>query len=80
MDWKYLVDYYNTSIHDNINKVSNDDKGTVIIGDFIINYQSNNDNQEEFKETDIKWFHLACRICKQNNHGDVITYTPSICQ
>ena len=31
---KYLVDNYNTLIHDNINKLSNDDKETVIMGDF----------------------------------------------
>ena len=46
----YLVDNYNTLIHDNINKISNDDKETVISGDFNINYQSNSDNQKEFKE------------------------------
>ena len=47
---KYLVDNYNTLIHDNINKISNDDKETLVMGDFKINYQSNSDNQKEFKE------------------------------
>ena len=46
----YLVDNYNTLIHDNINKISNDDKETVISGDFNINCQSSSDNQKEFKE------------------------------
>ena len=41
---KYLVDNFNTLIHDNINKISNDDRETVIMGDFNINYQFNSDN------------------------------------
>ena len=47
---KYLVDNYITLIHDKINKISNDDKETLIMGDFNINYQSSSDNQKEFKE------------------------------
>ena len=56
-DSKYLCDNFNDRLNDNIEIVSKENKEIILMGDFNVNYENDNDSRSHFDFKNIMSFH-----------------------